>query len=345
VEGNGGNDVLFGNSGDDTLRGGDGNDTLIGDSQATDWPWNYYGDGNDLLDGGSGDDSLVGWAGINQFFGGDGYDTLQDVGKSMVLLNNTTYITDGVESLNHGVESFTIWGTDGNNTIDASAWTGAGITVYGGAGNDTIKGGAGNDTLHGGDGEDIVEGNGGHDLLFGNIGDDTLRGGDGNDTLIGDSQATDWPYHYYGSGNDILDGGDGDDSLVGWDGLNQFFGGDGFDTVQDAAKNTTLLTNSTYIANGVASLNHGLEAFTIWGTSGNDIIDASAWTGAGITVYGGAGNDTIKGGAGSDTLHGGIFCLATVAMTRSAVAMGTTRLLEIAKRRIGPTIITAVAMT
>ncbi|MFM2013551.1 MAG: hypothetical protein RLZZ396_2335, partial [Planctomycetota bacterium] len=58
------------------------------------------------------------------------------------------------------VTSITINAGIGNDTIDASAWTGAGISVFANAGNDVVKGGSGNDTLRGEAGDDIVEGNG-----------------------------------------------------------------------------------------------------------------------------------------------------------------------------------------
>ncbi|MFN7767443.1 MAG: calcium-binding protein, partial [Planctomycetaceae bacterium] len=319
VEGNGGNDNLYGDEqsgngpadGNDTLRGGDGNDTLYGDN--ANLPWNApFGTGSDLLDGGNGDDAMYGSDGTNQFFGGAGNDWADDGLKHSVLLTNTSYIADGVESADHGVEGFAIEGTSGNDTIDASAWTGAGLWISGRAGNDIIKGGFGNDNLQGGTGNDVVEGNGGNDTLYGDEqsgggsadGNDTLRGGDGNDTLYGDNANLPWNGPF-GTGSDLLDGGDGNDSMYGSGGLNQFFGGVGSDSADDGLKSNVLLTNTSYIADGVESADHGVEAFTISGTSGNDIIDASAWTGAGLWIWGGAGNDIIKGGSGNDNLQGG----------------------------------------
>ena len=49
------------------------------------------------------------------------------------------------------------------------------MTLYGGAGNDTLLGEAGNDILHGG---------AGNDTLFGGLGDDILCGEAGNDTYV-----------------------------------------------------------------------------------------------------------------------------------------------------------------
>jgi Ca2+-binding RTX toxin-like protein len=315
IEGNAGDDFIVGDdyeghngTGDDTLRGGDGNDTLYGDSYI--WWSGVTGTGNDVLDGGNGDDSMNGAGGGNAFLGGAGVDSVQDTLKNNVILTNNTYTADGVVSNNHGVESFKIFGTDGNDIVDASAWTGIGISIYSGLGNDTIQGGSGNDTLVGGNGNDTIEGNAGDDFIVGDdyeghngTGDDTLRGGDGNDTLYGDSYI--WWSGVTGTGNDVLDGGNGDDSMNGAGGGNAFLGGAGVDSVQDTLKNNVILTNNTYTADGVVSNNHGVESFKIFGTDGNDIVDASAWTGIGISIYSGLGNDTIQGGSGNDTLVGG----------------------------------------
>jgi hypothetical protein len=75
----------------------------------------------------------------------------------------------------------------------------------------TLKGGAGNDTLIGGAGDDLLDGGAGDDLLIGNAGHDTLKGGDGNDALLG------------GLGDDVLDDPLGD---------NLFFGGPGLNTLK-----------------------------------------------------------------------------------------------------------------
>ncbi len=61
-------------------------------------------------------------------------------------------------SANHGVESWQLVGTVGNDTLDASAWTGAGLLIDGGDGDDVLKGGSGNDDLRGGVGNDTLEG-------------------------------------------------------------------------------------------------------------------------------------------------------------------------------------------
>ncbi|MCA9188381.1 MAG: hypothetical protein KDA99_22290, partial [Planctomycetales bacterium] len=87
-----------------------------------------------------------------------------------------------------------------------------GVTVYGGAGNDTLVGGNFVDTIHGGDGADVVVGMGGNDFLYGDTGNDLIHtdgsnnsvfGGDGDDEIHSESPS------------DLLNGGSGTDSYVG----------------------------------------------------------------------------------------------------------------------------------
>ncbi|MGY4332408.1 Ca2+-binding RTX toxin-like protein [Bradyrhizobium sp. LB7.2] len=78
----------------------------------------------------------------------------------------------------------------GNDVIDASLLAAAiGLTIDGGAGNDTITGSQGADTLIGGDGNDNVTGGRGNDVALLGAGDDifTWNPGDGSDTVFGDA--------------------------------------------------------------------------------------------------------------------------------------------------------------
>src|SRR5687768_11780134 len=78
ASGGAGNDQLFGQGGDDVINGDEGDDTISG------------GTGNDIVNGGSGNDTLIvrndQFAGMDlsagdQFFGGDGVDTLSFIGN------------------------------------------------------------------------------------------------------------------------------------------------------------------------------------------------------------------------------------------------------------------------
>ena len=80
-------------------------------------------------------------------------------------------------------------GLAGNDAIDASGLAAGvvGLSLDGGAGDDTIAGGKGVETLRGGDGNDTIDGNGGNDLAFLGAGDDSFvwDPGDGSDTVEG----------------------------------------------------------------------------------------------------------------------------------------------------------------
>ena len=144
------------------------------------------------------------------------------------------------EYLSGGVEDDLIFGTDGNDKIDAG---GGDDTVWADAGNDYVLGGAGNDSLSGEADNDIVSGGAGNDVLWGWTGNDDIFGGAGNDLLVGDGGndklhgggGDDWIFG--GEGNDSLFGGAGNDGLAGGDDGDTYFIADGWghDTVYDSA--------------------------------------------------------------------------------------------------------------
>jgi len=277
-----GSDCLIGGAGNDTLRGNQGDDILFG------------GDDNDRLDGGSGDDRLEGDAGADTFTGGFGDDTLDgatnadaapdtlvETGDANVDLTDVSMTGFGNDTL-LGIEQVSLAGGPGNNRFDASAWTGGGVSLSGGAGNDTLIGSAAGDTLDGQAGNDSLTGNAGDDLLFGGDGSDSIHGGLGNDSVTG------------GLGNDLLDGGAGTDRLVE------------DPTTEGATGNNLFLTNSSLTgALGTDQLS-GFEqaAFTATVGAGANAFNASNFSGP-VTLNGGAGNDTLTGGASSDVLTGG----------------------------------------
>ena len=128
-----------------------------------------------------------------------------------------------------------------------------GVTVYGGAGDDTLIGHDAHDVIYGGDGRqtpgsgddaiigrgqddhlagedgnDRVEGGAGYDEISGNNGDDWLEGGEDDDSievLLVDEDGPRSP------GNDHLEGGPGGDFLGADQGSDAAFGGPGDDSV------------------------------------------------------------------------------------------------------------------
>lgn len=202
--------------------------------------------------------------------------------------SNIKTVVDGVTTNWGPLADFTgiiVSGGDGADYIRAKNIS-LPMTVYGGAGNDTITTDAGNDYVDGGLGNDAINTQAGDDYaygadetdtIFGGAGDDTLTGGpgrnelwgeDGNDLLNGSNRP------------DILYGGNGNDRLRGFAGGDALFGGDGDDHLEGAQGNDAL-----------------------WGQDGDDYIEAAAGN---DKLVGGRGNDSLFGQANVDTLYGNL---------------------------------------
>jgi len=131
--------------------------------------------------------------------GGDGIDTAEVNGGNgaeifTVTANGTRVRFDRLNpapfSLDIGTtENLVLNMNGGDDTFSATGNLAAliGLTVDGGAGNDTILGGNGADTLLGGDGNDFIDGNQGNDVAFLGAGEDIFQWdpGDGSDTVEG----------------------------------------------------------------------------------------------------------------------------------------------------------------
>ena len=232
LTGGGGDDSLFGAAGNDVLKGGDGKDILRGEA------------GNDTLDGEAGDDFLLGGLGNDDFRGGAGSDRLIESANVNLTLTNNSLTGLGTDTLS-SIETASLTGGAGNNTLNASAFTLGSVTLIGGAGNDSLVGGtqndsmmgeAGNDTLQGGTGNDTLDGGAGNDGLVGQAGNDSLLGGDGKDTLVA------------GIGNDSLLGGLQDDLLIGGFGDDSINGEAGNDKAVGGQGKTGVPRNGTSLA-------------------------------------------------------------------------------------------------
>ncbi len=296
-----GNDLIFGGGGNDSLDGGTGNDTLTGGDGDTTLTG---GDGNDSLTGGTGNDSLDGGTGNDTLSAGDGNDTTTPADDTLFGGdgNDLIFGGGGNDSLDGGTGNDTLSGGDGNASLDGGDGN---DSLIGGDGNDSLDGGTGNDTLIGGDGNDSLDGGTGDDTLYAGDGndtttstdDDTLFGGDGNDLIFGSA------------GANLIVGGQGDDRIVGR-GQDEYFGdnvdgsGTGTDAflyfadVDMALTDTTLTVGSTDI-----SLNN-FERVQLTGGDGNNLLNASAFSGN-VALMGGGGDDVLLGGIGDDTLDGG----------------------------------------
>lgn len=199
IEGNSGNDTLYGSFYSNTILGGTGNDSINGADYVDDSEIIAEAGGADSLSGGSGNDTIDGSYGQDTIHGDSGDDQIEG-----------------------GLASDLIYGDSGNDTITDAG--GLADTLYGGSGNDYVSvasgglsydrngedvpgapllyGNAGNDTLIGSVSNDSIYGNDDHDLIAGNAGDDSIHAGSGNDTISGDA------------GNDTINGSSGNDTLV-----------------------------------------------------------------------------------------------------------------------------------
>jgi Ca2+-binding RTX toxin-like protein len=361
LTGGAGNDTLNGGAGSDTLTGGAGNDTVSYDGETAAVTINLAtgtaqtGTDVDALVtienaiGGSGNDSITGSTVANRLEGGAGNDALAGGAGNDTLLgqggdDTFTYTTgDGNDALvdgGDGVDTLSIFGNAGTNTLTV-AYSGTAITSIAGTvasllnvehvtadllgGTDVLSYGTTtanvsvNLDAHAASGFSAVSGpaisnienvvgGAGADTLTGDGLANTLGGGGGNDTMTG------------GGGTDTLTGDAGNDTFVATigDGDDTYNGGAGIDTY-DLSGTTAGATVGPALATsaqiGIDSLNaienvigsQGNDSITLNGSAnlvdgqgGNDIIDAG---GSNDVIIGGSGNDTMTGGLGNDVFQ------------------------------------------
>ena len=253
VEGRGGNDVIAGSAKNDVLKGEGGDDRIDGN------------DGNDVVDGGTGTDT------VDEERNADF--TLTDTSLKIGLLETDTLID---------IEQADLAGGDGNNDIDALAFTGP-TTLDGGAGNDEITGTNNADSILGGPGADTVFGRGGTDVINTGTGNDNIDAGSGDDTITGSF------------GNDTIDGS------TGFDTLNEGFSSTTNKTF--SMSNTATVFTDNGVNQGTDAIS-GLERANIVMLAGNNAVFLGEFGGQ-ATVIGGTGNDRIAGGKNNDILDGG----------------------------------------
>ncbi|MBO52144.1 MAG: hypothetical protein CMJ69_15365 [Planctomycetaceae bacterium] len=255
IEGNNGDDVIYGSSGfGDVISGGDGDDFIDGregDDVITgdDGNDSIYGqDGDDEISGNDGDDFVVGLAGDDVIDGGDGADTLNG--------------GDGDDVVSGGDHSDVIQGNDGNDTLNGESGA---DTIRGGSGNDSVRGGGAADRIEGDDGDDVLNGQGASDVIYGGNGNDSLIGGAGLDTLVGNN------------GDDRLSGSGGNDFLEGHFGNDSVFGGGGHDLLYGDRSNPNITSDGNDIVRGQGgndTIYGGGGADRLEGGSGDDVIDS-----------------------------------------------------------------------
>ncbi|HWW26814.1 MAG TPA: calcium-binding protein [Caulobacter sp.] len=200
----------------------------------------------------------------NTFIGGGGVDTLLTGG--------------GLMSHSTGVEYVVVTVPGAGLTITDNAFT----DVSGYLGGRLINGG----TI------DVSAAVAGHNaFLIASLGNDTLTGGAGDDVFQIETATL--------SMFDVIKGGAGNDTLLmtqadvvnvtGVSGVEFYRLGDG-------AVNSLTLSNANMVGVG--------QAFGVQGGADGNTIDASAIVGKSMSLYGGAGVDSLRGGGAADVLAG-----------------------------------------
>jgi Ca2+-binding RTX toxin-like protein len=290
LNGNNGDDRMYGQAGDDTINGGNNNDVAEGNA------------GKDTINGESGADDLVGGGSAN-----DGANGVVDADRA------GNGLADDDDTINGGT------GIDymaGDNALVSRNFLSAGraavelfdIELAGGAavpntvhGVDTINAGdsadlafgqGDADVMHGNDGGDYMEGNNGNDSIYGDAGlDDLVGGGSANDGVIDDNRIGNGLLDV---GETLIDGGTEEDWITGDNALidrNIPIGAPAPIRLFDVA--TTTNTPPAGTGGGEVLITGGDGPDWIFGQTGNDDIE------------GNAGADYIEGNDGVDEIHGG----------------------------------------
>jgi Ca2+-binding RTX toxin-like protein len=247
LDGEAGNDTLFGQGAKDTLMGGEGDDSISINTSTSSL---------NLLDGGAGKDTLLGGSSTDTMIGGSGNDSLSGLfNRGDGGGGNDTI---DVSQVGTSVPQITLIGGAGSDSLVGSTNSGVSNFFDGGTGNDFIQFGTTNDKLIGNtEGNDtitaakVVSGNTTIELLIEDTqGSNTLSGHSEGDTLV------------TGAGDDSIVGGDtletGHDSIVAGAGNDIIFGRGGTDTILGGAGND-------YIAPGLNGTGDSLI-----GGEGND---------------------------------------------------------------------------
>ncbi len=217
-----------------------------------------------------------------------------------ILVNGGAVPVQGGTATVANTSLIQVFGQGGNDTITLDQANGAlpRANLFGGAGNDTLIGGAGGDMLFGQSGNDTLRGNGGFDFLFGGSENDVLIGGDADDQMFGEA-GDDRMIWNPGDDTDLMEGGSGTDTV-------EVNGGGGAEVFTLTANGTRVRFDRVDPAPFALDIGTS-ERIVLNMNGGDDSFSATGNLAAliGVTVDGGAGNDTILGSNGIDLLLGG----------------------------------------
>ena len=305
------------------------------------------GDGDDTLAGGAVADTLSAGSGGNDrlLAGSHGGDQ---------TLTAVTHIASGVTDTLIDFDQASLAGNAGPNAINASAFPGR-VTIAGGAGTDNLTAGLLADSIDGGGDNDLLLAGGGNDTVAGGLGtdtvqqvgttqtlSDTLLTGQGTDSLsgieravLGSSGAAVNIDASAFSGQTTLTGSINNDLFIGAQGSDSIDGGSGtFDAIEQNADVNMTLTNNLLTGVGNDAL-AGIEAATLVAGNGDNLLDASGFTGSRVSLVAGSGADTLHPANGStgDDLDGG---LGTDRLVHTATAATITLTDDSLAYSIGP---------
>jgi Ca2+-binding RTX toxin-like protein len=334
VDTGGGNDTITGGDGTDTLAGGAGPDTMqeSGDQNVTATGTQLTWSGGDVdgitgmetlqvtggasanaidvsafsgvvsVDGQGGNDviTLSGSSAADNAVGGGGTDTIVlSTDATTFTITNSTLVANGTDTID-GFEVAQLSGGPGNNTFNASAFTGS-ATLTGNSGDDTFVGTSSNDTIIGGTGTgDALPVTSTGSVVLSNT--SLNAAGMGTDAISGIEVAS----ITGGPAAQLLNAGafTGTTTITPGAGADTVTGGSGSVTLVASGSGTITLTDASLLASGETDSLSGIDTARLTGSAGDDVVSASSFSGA-LVLDADAGNDTITGAIGSDTLTAG----------------------------------------
>jgi Ca2+-binding RTX toxin-like protein len=280
-------------------RGTTANDQIVGAAEN-----NYFydfGTGRNILTGaGKSDVFYLTVDAITDFVDGrDGNDTIDYSGADRAV--RIDLISGSVTATFHDQQHFlpyTLTVTQVQNIENA---TGSiyGDTIYGTDGNNTLDGNAGDDYLYGRDGSDTLLGGDGADHLYGGDQDDTLIGGIGNDYINGGA----------GLGDTVSYVDRSTDHVVVNLSDHAWSGAEPNTAVVHSTISSTTTETDTLVSIENATGTSSYDDF--YGSSAANVFDGGAgrdWLfghGGSDTLIGGDDVDFLIGGSGADHLIGG----------------------------------------